>query len=172
MSEQGFFSTLSKWVNKVIVTVANMSLLFITLLVCVEVFSRKIFNVSFTFVTAMTSIFFPVLVFLAIILITEANEHIAVNYFFNKLSDKFKKIIALINRLIMLFFTVFMTYSSYQLTIDVVNINIPVINISRSWLYSSMVVAFFISSIILVIQFIAILNDKESGGTDDDLDYD
>lgn len=172
MEGKGIAKKVSDWISKVIITVANISLLSITILVTIEVFSRKLFNVSFIFVTSLTSIFFPWLVFLAIILITEANEHIAVNYFFNKLNDKAKKYAALFNRLVMIIFSVFMTISSYKLTVDVTNINIPVINISRSWLYSSMVVAFSVTSVILIIQFISIARNKEIGGNEDDLDYD
>lgn len=172
MKEYNALSRLMIWLNKLIIGFANISLIAITLLVTAEVFSRKLFNVSFVFVTALTSIFFPWLVFLAIILITQANEHIAVNYFFNKLAEKQKKYIALFNRLVMLTFSVFMLISSYKLTIDVVNINIPVLNISRSWLYSSMLVAFFVTSIILLLQCITIIRDGKIGGNENNMDYD
>lgn len=160
------------WINKTIIGVANISLLLITILVTLEVFSRKLFGVSFTIVTAMTGVGFAWLVFLAIIIITQKNEHIAVNYFFGKIPKKFQKYVAIFNRLVMLAFSIFMVIASYQLTVSVVDTTIPVLGVSRSWLYSSMIFSFLFSSIYLILQTITIAKEGQLGGEENDLDYD
>lgn len=170
--EKGMISKITTWINRTIIGVANIFLLTITILVSAEVISRKLFNVSFVFVSAVTGMLFPWLVFLAIILITKDNEHISVNYFFNKVPEKLKKYIAIFNRLVMLFFSVFMMISSYQLATDVKDIQIPILDISKGWFYSSMIVAFFASSVILSLQVITIAKDGKLGDGDIDLDND
>lgn len=168
-------STISKittWINRLIIGFTNISLLIITIVVVTEVISRKLFNHSFLFVTGVTSMLFPWIVFSAIILITKDNEHVSVNYFFNKVPDGLKKYVAIFNRVVMLFFSIFMMMSSYQLTIDVKDILIPILNISKGWYYSSMIIAFFASSVILLLQVITIAKDGKLGDDNLDLDYD
>src|SRR5699024_11087424 len=125
--------------------------------------------------TELTTFLFPWLVFLTIIIITKENGHIAVNYFFNKLPNKFQKYAAIFNILVMLTFSIFMMISSYKLAADVYNILIPIIDISRTWLYVSMFIAFFSCTIILILQLIKLIKYGPSGPFGDennDLDYD
>lgn len=172
MAKETSVTRFTDWLYRTIIGFSNVFLIAITLLVTVEVFSRKLFNVSFVFVTALTAILFPWLVFLTIIVITKDKGHIAVNYFFSKIPKKYQKYLAMFNVAIMLVFSVFMTISSYKLTVDVKDIVIPVLDISRSWLYSSMVLAFFACSIVLFLQLIRVAKDGTLGDDDIDLDYD
>lgn len=113
--------TIIKYLNGI----SNVLLIILTFLVSLEVIARSFFDTSFIFVTPLTGVVFPWMVFLAIIGATKDNEHISVNFMLNKLPFKAKKTVLLINKLVMLFFSVFMLLSSYNLSIDVANIIEP-----------------------------------------------
>ncbi|MFA1820814.1 TRAP transporter small permease [Virgibacillus oceani] len=156
-------------VFKVLTGISNILLVILTLLVAFEVLSRAVFNVSLIFVTPLTGVVFPWMVFLAIIGATRNNEHISVNFFLNKLPFKAKKGVKLFNKLVMLFFSLLMLFSSYRLSLDVANILEPIINISRFWLYFSMVAAFVGTSIVIAVQIVQIIlnKDREEDEIDD-----
>mgnify|MGYP001952908968 CR=1 FL=1 len=151
--------------------ISNILLIVLTLTVTLEVISRKFFNYSFTFVSALTSLVFPWLVFLAIISVTKNNDHIGVQFFLNKFKGRTKKYIAIFNKLVMLVFSLFMLKSSYDLTEGVVDVILPIIEISRSWLYVSMVIAFLGSTLVLIIQIFNIITDRYEGDVNNDLGH-
>lgn len=157
---------------KVIDCVSNVLLIILTFLVALEVMGRSFFNNSFIYVTPLTSVVFPWMVFLAIIGATKNNEHISVNFVLNKLPFKAKKTVLLFNKLVMLFFSIFMLFSSYNLSMSVAEIMEPIINISKFWLYSSMIVAFAGTAIVIFVQIISIIKNNEIEEEKNDLDYD
>lgn len=156
---------------KTTISISNFLLIVLTFIVALEVVCRKLFNYSFTFVTALTAFVFPWLVFLAIISVTKNNDHIGVSFFLNKMKGRTKTFFTIFNKVVMLVFSVFMLLSSYKLTVDVVDITIPIIEISRSWLYLSMIIAFLGTSIVLIVQIVGIIRHGNEGETTDDLGH-
>ncbi|MGX8792587.1 TRAP transporter small permease [Oceanobacillus sp. M60] len=154
---------------KILLGASNILLVILTLLVAFEVLSRALFNTSLIFVTPLTGVVFPWMVFLAIVGANRNNEHISVNFLLNKLPSKTKKGVKLINKLVMLFFSVLMLFSSYRLSNDVANIMEPIINVSRFWLYFSMVVSFAGSSLVIIAQIVQIILNKDKEEELDDL---
>src|SRR5699024_9099621 len=170
--DKTIFKKIDKFLDRTIIGIANIFLIAITAAVTVEVISRKVFNHSFVFVTPLTEFLFPWLEFLAIIIITKDEEHIAVSYFFDKFPLKSKIFVAVINRLIMLFFSVSMMISSYHLSMDSQNINIPILDIAKFWYYISMTIAFLATSIYILIQMILVIIKRNVGEDKFDLDND
>lgn len=158
----------NNFIFKIIVGVSNLLLVLLTCLVSLEVIGRYFFNTSFIFVTPLTGVIFPWLVFLAIMGVTKNNDHISVNYFRDKLPFKAKKIVVIFNKLVMLFFCVFMLISSYDLSMGVLQIIEPIINISKFWLYASMIVAFAGSSLVILVQLFLIVAKNEVKEVEED----
>nr|WP_309100009.1 TRAP transporter small permease [Fredinandcohnia onubensis] len=153
------------------VGISNILLVALTLVVTLEVISRKLFNHSFTFVSAFTGLVFPWLVFLAIIAVTKNNDHIGVSFFFDKLTGNTKKFVMIFNKVVMLAFSLLMLKSSYELTESVVDVLLPIIEISRAWLYVSMVIAFLGSTVVIIIQIFEIIKNKTVYGVDENNDF-
>lgn len=165
----------NNFIFKILVGISNFLLVLMTCLVSLEVIGRYFFNTSFIFVTPMTGVLFPWLVFLAIMGVTKNNNHISVNYFRDKLPFKAKKIVIIFNKLVMLFFCIFMLLSSYDLSTSVLHVMAPIINVSKFWLYSSMIVAFGGSSIVILVQLFLIIAKngvREVEGDSNDLGND
>ncbi len=166
-----WFQAFKEYTFKTITGVSNLFLVLLTVVVTVEVISRKTFGYSFTFISALTAVLFPWLVFLAIIAVTRNNDHIGVQFFVEKLKGRVKKAVLIFNKLVMLCFSFFMLVSSYNLTESVISIIFPILNISRAWLYGSMVLSFLGTSIVLIFQMISIIKDEHKGGEGNDLGH-
>lgn len=161
----------SDYILKSTIGISNILLVILTVVVTVEVISRKVFNHSFTIVNALTSLVFPWLVFLAIITVTKNNEHIGVSFFLDKMKGRTKKYVSIFNKVIMLVFSVFMLISGYELTKGVVDVMLPIIEISRLWLYISMVIAFLGSSIVLIVQIYELVKYGYEGDEINDMGH-
>ncbi|NEU31632.1 TRAP transporter small permease [bacterium LRH843] len=165
------FSKLKEYTFKSITGVSNLFLVLLTIVVTLEVISRKVFGYSFTFTSALTAVLFPWLVFLAIISVTRNNDHIGVQFFVDQLKGRMKKAVLIFNKAVMLIFSLFMLISSYELTESVISIIFPILNISKSWLYVSMVLSFLGTSIVLIFQIISLVNGDHKGGDSNDLGH-
>lgn len=139
----------------------------LTLVVFIEVFSRYIFNLPIKITGEMTQLIFPWLVFMTTIAVTRNDDHLALHYVRNKLPKIGQKIVVIITKLIMVYFSFFMLISSYQLSVAVINQPLPVLRISKAWLYSSVTVAFFGVTIILIYQIVMIILNKEKWAKED-----
>ena len=159
---------------RVIDGITAILMVILTLVVFLEILSRYLFGFSITFVSSLTQLVFPWMVFLAAIAVTRREDHISINFLVNKFRKKIQKRLVLFSKLVILFFSILMTISSFELAQGVINQPIPILEISRAWLYGSITLSFAIISIVAVYQFIAVLINKEgwSRGDIDDLDND
>lgn len=141
--------------------ITRLAMSILTFVVFGEVLSRYVFKAPFVFTTELTAVIFPWMVFLGTVAVTRDNEHLAINFVKTSLPINKQKILTYLEKIVMLFFSVFMLKSSFQLTEVFSQQSLRTIDISRAWPYYSMVVAFSLMSLVIVLQIlIMILEEK------------
>ncbi|GAB3790700.1 TRAP transporter small permease [Virgibacillus kimchii] len=137
--------------------IAMLSMLFLTAVVCVEVFMRSVLNYPIVASSELYMIFFPWVIFLGAIAVTQKKEHIQITFFIDRLPPLGYKVMNTIIHIVMLIFSVYIIYASWDMIQNVSNQIFPVLRISRSWSVVPMTIAFTLISIILIYYTIKIL---------------
>lgn len=151
---------LGKIVN-VLTLFTCLLMILLTVVVIFEIMSRYLFNLPITFTDELTGIFFPWIVFLTAIDVTNRDEHIAITVFSDKLTGGARKVNQLMIKAIMLMFSLFMVKSSYLLCQETANISLPVLRfITKAEVYSGIVFSFSFISLLLLLQMVKILRNK------------
>lgn len=161
----GLINTFIKWVD----VLASILLVLLTLVVFSEIVSRSVFNFPLVFSNELTQVLFPWMIFIAAISVTKNEGHLSISYFRELLPKSSQKWAFLFSKIVMLYFSVYMMISSYQLACSVAKQSLPMLRISRSWLYTSLIVSFACITIILVYQIILILTKQLDAPREEDM---
>lgn len=161
----GLINTFIKWVD----VLASILLVLLTLVVFSEIVSRSVFNFPLVFSNELTQVLFPWMIFIAAISVTKNEGHLSISYFRELLPKSSQKWAFLFSKIVMLYFSVYMMISSYQLASSVAKQSLPMLRISRSWLYTSLIVSFACITIILVYQIILILTKQLDAPREEDM---
>jgi TRAP-type C4-dicarboxylate transport system permease small subunit len=157
------FMKLMEWI---IVLIASFAMVLLTIIVFGEVLSRYVFKIPFVFTTEITALLFPWMVFLGAVAVQIDNSHLSITFLKETLPTKIKHFLSYFEKLVMLFFSIYMLISAQNLTQILSAQNLRTIDISRAWPYYSMVIAFLLMSIVLILQvFIMAFGSKDKEQT-------
>ena len=159
-----FAEKLMNLLEWIIVLIASLAMVLLTVVVFGEVLSRYVFKVPFVFTTEITALMFPWMVFLGAVAVQRNNGHLSITFLKEIFPTGIKRFLSYIEKLVMLFFSIYMLMSAQDLTQILAAQNLRTIDISRAWPYYSMVVAFFLMSIVLILQVFVMAfgsNDEE-----------
>jgi TRAP-type C4-dicarboxylate transport system permease small subunit len=149
--------------TNVLAVVSSILMVVLTIVVFLDVFSRYIFNLPFTFTGELTALIFPWIVFFGTVIITKNDENVAITVFKEKcFAGKSGKYADLIIYLIMIFFSVFLIKSSFDLSVSVYRQTLPILGISKSWMYISETFAFCLVLLILIYKAILLFFDEKN----------
>jgi len=113
----------------------------ITLLTFYEVVARYIFGKPWIMSNALIMLFFPWMLFIALITVTANKEHMEVRIIKKMFPEKIQGYLSVLASVIMFTFMIFIVISGIQLSQVVMTQKIPILNISKAWLYMSMSVS-------------------------------
>ncbi|MGI5963756.1 MAG: TRAP transporter small permease [Lawsonibacter sp.] len=114
----------------------------LTLDVFVQVIFRYFLQMPIAVSTELTTIFFPWIVCMAMVVIARRNENTALVLFFDKFKGVARHIAVIFVDLVMIEFSVFMAMSAYSLSMSLANEILPLTGLSKAVNYGSMVVGF------------------------------
>lgn len=144
--------------------ISGILLYVLTGVIIIEVVGRYFFNHPFSFTSELSLLIFPWVVFLTCISVTHNNEHIAVTFFREKFSEKFKTFSEIFSEVLIFIFILLLFIGSIQLGIAVANQTVPTLQISKLYFYLSLIVAFAIILYMLFYKAMIRIFKKKGGG--------
>lgn len=139
---------------KILEGLAGICMAFLTLDVFIQVIFRYFIKKPIAISTELTTIFFPWIVCLSMIVIARREGNTALVLFFDKFKGKAKHVVSLFVYFVMLAFSYLMTIASFRLSRSLAGEILPLTRISKAFTYGSMVVGF--SGVTIVMVFLII----------------
>lgn len=131
--------------------IGGVLMMLLTIVVFLAVVSRYVFDLPIQSTGEISGILFAWLVFLTAVSVTHNDDNIAVTYFRGLLSAPVQKVVKVGIKLITLAFVVLVLISSARLTLTVATQPLPSLRISSAWLNGSVMVAFSVLAVLLLI---------------------
>lgn len=142
---------LGRWMLHLDSVFASISLILIISVSVVGVFMRFVLGEPLKWTEEMTLALFVWFTFLGASVVEKDNGHVGIEYFVEKLSPSFKKIVFLFRELVLIFLNLFVfVYLAGQLTAQAASRLTPVLRISYIYIDVAVVLGGFFSAIHII----------------------
>ncbi len=157
------------FICNVMTGIAALMMAALTLDVFIQVIFRSILQKPIAVSTELTTIFFPWIVCLAMVVIARKNANTALVLFFDKLKGRARHAAVIFIDLVMIEFSVSMAIAAYSLSASLVNEILPLTGLSKAANYGAMVVGFVGVTIMVTFNMVKyilldVLKIDEKGG--------
>lgn len=150
-----------KWLESLILYVA-MSLVIILLgLIFFQIVARNLLGTSFIFIEELSLFLLSWCAFLSAAYTYRKKGHVAVEYFYDKLSEVVRRGVNIITLASIFLFSAYTVYFGWGLATRQMFIRTPVMQIPRGWLFFSVPVSFAIICVFIIEDFWQLLVKKQ-----------